>query len=67
MAMTLRLPPDLEEQVKVNAEQEHISMQAYITQAVQERLARSDQRSLLLRSAQAVKDMYPETLRRLGE
>lgn len=67
MAITVRLPEDLEDAVKTQAEAERVSANAFVIRAVEASLEKSSRRTAYLIAAEKVKAAYGDTLRRLGE
>jgi predicted transcriptional regulator len=67
MAMTLRLPDELVERVRKQAEGEHISMQNLVVKATEEYVGRRSKRARILAAVDGIKVDYAEALKRLGE
>lgn len=67
MAMTLRLPEQLDEQVKKQARAEGISAQTLLERAAQEYLARHVMNKEIDEGMAEIKAVFGDALRRLGE
>lgn len=67
MAMTLRLPDDLAERVRKQAEGEHISMQNLVVKATEEYVDRRSINGEIDAAMDKIKSRYGDVLRRLGE
>jgi predicted transcriptional regulator len=67
MAMTLRLPDELNEKVRQQAEAEDLSMQAVVVKATREYLARHGLNAEIDEAMAEIKATFGEALRRLGE
>jgi predicted transcriptional regulator len=67
MAMTLRLPEELDKESKQVAEREHLSQSALVAKAVREYVDRRSTRARFLESVDGIKVDYADALRRLGE
>lgn len=67
MAMTLRLPDKLNEDLKVQADTEHTSVHALLLKAAEEYLARHTKRVLIDEAMDWITVEYADALKRLGE
>jgi len=67
MAMTLRLPDELNEAMKKQAEAEHMSVHGLVIKAAEEYLARQGKRGLIDDAVGKIKVDFADALRRLGE
>jgi predicted transcriptional regulator len=67
MAMNLRLPDELTERVREQADSEHISMQNLVVKATEEYVSRRSKRAMILAAVDGIKVDYADALRRLGE
>ncbi|GAA2650971.1 ribbon-helix-helix domain-containing protein [Paractinoplanes durhamensis] len=67
MAMTLRLPDDLDADLKKQAEYEGVSQQALIVKATREYVERYSKQRAVTEAVDRIKTQYAEALRRLGE
>jgi predicted transcriptional regulator len=67
MAMTLRLPEELDSKMKQQAKAENLSMQALIEKASQEYVARHSLHAEIDNAMAEIKVTFGDALRRLGE
>jgi predicted transcriptional regulator len=67
MAMTLRLPDDLDSDLKKQAEREEISVHALIVKATREYVDRHSKQQAVTEAVDRIKTQYADALRRLGE
>lgn len=67
MAMTLRLPDELVERVRRQAEGEHISMQNLVVKATEEYVDRRSINGEIDVAMEKIKARYGDVLRRLGK
>lgn len=67
MAMNLRIPEKLNEDLKVQADTEHTSVHALLLKAAEEYVARRNKRARILDAVDRIKVDYADALRRLGE
>lgn len=65
--MTLRLPDELNEQVKQQADVEHLSMQALVIKATREYVARHSLNTEIDEAVAEIRATFGDALRRLGE
>lgn len=67
MAMTLRLPDELNEALKRRADVEHTSVHGLVIKASEEYLARHGKQVLIDDAVDMIKVDFADALRRLGE
>jgi predicted transcriptional regulator len=67
MAMTLRLPDELTEEVRRQADTEHMSMQLLVQKACREYVVRHSRTAAIDEAMEKIQGRYGEVLRRLGE
>jgi len=67
MAMTLRLPEELNEAMKKQADAEHTSVHGLLIKAAAEYVARHSKRALIDDAVGKIKVDFADALRRLGE
>lgn len=67
MATTVRLPEELDNEMKELARREHTSVHALLVKAAEEYAARRNKRAQISQAADWIKRDYADALRRLGE